>query len=171
MAKQPKYLKIGNPKAHTFYCPITGVNISNKQVIRLHDGNDINKPSLQDAIRTRHLAEATQEEYDAYQGVKKKLEAAMPKVHKVVTETKTVIGSQSEPPDNQEEGDDEDLGDDDGHEEETGDDDEEPLSKSELIDLLKESAVIDEEKKKKLTKMSQEKLQSLWSTVKPKDNE
>lgn len=170
MAKKPKYLKIGNPKAHTFYCPITGVNISNKQVIRLQDGADINKPSLQAAILTRHLAEATEEEYDAYQGVKKKLEAAMPKVHKVITETKTVIGSQSDTPDPSEEDNDEDLEDDDDLED-TGDNDEEPLSKSELIDLLKESPLIDEEKKKKLTKLNQEKLQALWDTVKPKDNE
>lgn len=158
-----KYLKIGNPKAHTFNDVTTGVNISNKQVIRLKNGKDINKPFLQAAIATRHIAEATEDEYNDYLAGVEKLQQASPKVEKVVTETKIVI-TPAKPPAQ----DDDDEDDTTNNDDDDDDDDDEELSKSELIDLLKESPLVNDKKKAKLTTLTHKQLQKIYDQVKPK---
>lgn len=159
-----KYLKIGNPKAHTFNDVTTGVNISNKQVIRLKNGKDINKPFLQAAIATRHIAEATEDEYNDYLAGVEKLQQASPKVEKVVTETKIVITPAKPPAQADDDEDDESE----STSDEDNDEDDEELSKSELIDLLKESPLVDDKKKAKLTTLTHKQLQKIYDQVKSK---
>lgn len=176
------YLKLG-PKANTFYDVVTGVQISNKQVIRLHNAHDLKHKSLATALQTNHIVIATEQEYnDAKTMHEKQVKDSQKNLKKPVMQVVkfTEAKDDEEPEEEVEElntdindtDDDDDDYSQDTETEDTDDDDdsvdEEPLTKSELIDALKENPLIKEDQKKKLTQLGIKKLQRLYDTIKGK---
>lgn len=166
-----KFLKLGD-KAHTFYCPATGVNVSNKQVIRLQNDADIHKPSIAKALKEGHLVFSNEAEWKEHKATHKSQVKESQKNLRTVTTTRVVsAGSavQGTEPDGMEVGPTITEEDDDEDEDTTDVDleDDDDLTKSELIDKLKASSIPDEQKKN-LTKASTKDLRGLWKSVKDK---
>lgn len=170
-----KYLKLGDG-ANTFHDPTTGVNLSNKQVIRILNDLDIQKPSLRKAMREGHLVKATKDEWEEYKAENaQQVEESQKNLKVVKTVTTTSVASASPSRvaaagnfvDEDSDEDDEDADDDDTTQVNLDEEDED-LTKSQLIDKLKESTLIKEEEKKSLTKATIDQLRGLWKSVKPK---
>lgn len=166
-----KYLKLGDG-AHTFHDPVTGVNLSNKQVIRLQNDLDLRKPSLAAALRTGHLIVTTREEWEASKKLHGDQAEESQKNLKIVTKTTTTtIGGNSskEPSPHTPTVDVDEDGDDENPEDMDQDDDGDELTKSDLIDLIKEHGSLNKAEKKALLKKSEAELTELWNSIKPTD--
>lgn len=168
-----KYLKLG-PKANTFYDASTDVSISNKQVVRVKSSAG-DKPMLANAIATRHIVWATEQDYKDYLKEKGELErGALAKHHENLRNKGLMAGTVSAPgphtllnPISDDVEDTDDVEDADGGEN-NDDDDDEPSNKTELIDYLKVSPFISEDQRKSLTKLNKEELKTIYDQVKSK---
>jgi hypothetical protein len=164
--KKYTYLKLGeHPEVRTFHDPETGLSISNKMVVRVHDPKFASRKTIKEALSSNHLAIATQEEYEEYQEQYKK-DVKKSQKNLKVREMVKIVPAVEEPEEDETEEESEELDEDETRNDD--DDDEEELTKSELVDLLKESPLIKDEEKKTLSKQTPKVLLDLWKKVKPK---
>lgn len=158
-----KYLKLGEG-AQTFNDPATGVNINNKQVIRIKTDTDLQHPSLKKAILEGHIVRATFEEWNDYRTlyadqVKEGLKNLKVKTVTTVS-TASAAGLGTVTDKGEDEDDPEGIGEVEGSEEEE-------MSKSEMIDGIKEHGNLSKAEKKDLVNKTEEELKELWNSVKP----
>lgn len=161
LIKMAKYLKLGI-RAQTFHDSATGVNINNKQVIRIKNDKDLEYPSLQKALREGHIVISTFEEWEAYRTLYAKQVKDGLKNIKVKTVTTTTTGSTAGVNTGTDEDEDEDV-----DFKADGESEDEELSKSEMIDAIKEHGNLSKAEKKDLVNKTEEELKELWKSVKP----
>lgn len=155
-----KYLKLGTG-AHTFYDAETGLNLSNKQVVRVR-ANALHKSGIARAYSGGHLKEATQEEWEKHQ-LTLPVDQRAKDMQNREAEKKEDTGTKFVEEDDEEEEEEDTNKDSDSDTDD--EDEEEELTQSEMIDALKESPLVKDDQKKGLAKMKKKKLVELYNAI------